>query len=131
MKIHTFAAMSASILFIGLSLTGCYYDTEEELYPDSGTPTTCDTTTVRYSVEVKSILDSKCNTCHGGASASAGIRLDTYADTKAYLDAQKVRFVSSVVQDGVASVMPKGGAKLIDCDINKLKAWINAGYPEN
>jgi hypothetical protein len=39
--------------------------------------------------------------------------------------------VSSIVQDGNASAMPQGQPKLSDCDIGKVKKWVNAGYPEN
>jgi hypothetical protein len=116
-----------------LGLSGCYYDTEEELYPDQGKTTTCDTTNSRYSVEVKAILDSKCNSaaCHGGASNPSGIPLDSYTNLKAYLDFDKAQFISSIVHDGNASNMPKGSTKLVDCDINMIKSWINKGYPEN
>lgn len=126
---------SSFILAFGIvvGFSGCYYDTEEELYPDSGKTTTCDTTNVRYSVEVKTILDAKCNStiCHGGSDNPSGIPLDNYANVKAYLDVEKAQFISSIVQDGNASNMPKNASKLVDCDINMIKNWINKGYPEN
>ena len=133
MKLILNLASLACILILGLSLSGCYYDTEEELYPDSGKTTTCDTTNVRYSVEVKTILDAKCNStaCHGGSSNPSGIPLDNYANVKAYLDVEKAQLISSIVQDGNASNMPKNASKLVDCDINMIKTWINKGYPEN
>ena len=120
-------------LLVGISLSGCYYDTEEELYPDNGNSNTCDTTNVLYSTTVKSILDAKCNSaaCHGGTSNPSGIPLDNYAGVKAYLDADKATFISSIIQDGNASNMPKGDAKMSDCNNNSIKAWINKGYPNN
>jgi cytochrome c553 len=133
MKLTANIATLFIALGIVIGLSGCYYDTEEELYPDKGKTTTCDTTNARYAVEVKAILDSKCNcaACHGGASNPSGIPLDNYAGVKAYLDFDKAQFISSIVQDGNASNMPKGTSKLVDCDINMIKAWINKGYPEN
>ena len=46
-------------LFYALSVpTGCYYDNEEELY--GGDTTACDTANMRYSVEIKQILQANC-----------------------------------------------------------------------
>ena len=120
-------------LAVSISLTSCYYDTEEELYPDSGT-VVCDTTSVSYTTDIVPIMNSKCSYsgCHAGANAAAGIPLETYAGVKEYLDADKARFISSIIWDGSASNMPKGAStKMIDCNINTIRAWINAGYPNN
>jgi hypothetical protein len=57
-----------------LSVSSCYYDKEEVLYPDS----ICDTADVRYSTTVQPVLNSNCVSCHGGSTPSAGIKLDTY-----------------------------------------------------
>jgi hypothetical protein len=35
------------------------------------------------------------------------------------------------VQNGQASAMPKGAAKLDQCTINKIALWINKGAPNN
>ena len=120
-------------LAVSVSLTSCYYDTEEELYPDSGS-VVCDTTSVSYTTDIVPIMNSKCSYsgCHAGANAAAGIPLETYAGVKEYIDADKARFISSIIWDGNASNMPKGASsKMIDCNINTIKAWINAGYPNN
>ena len=116
-----------------IGLTGCYYDTEEELYPDSGS-TTCDTVSVSYATDIVPIISAKCSTpgCHAGVNAAAGIPLETYVGVKEYLDADKARFISSIIWDGNASNMPKGSStKISDCNINTIRAWINAGYPNN
>jgi uncharacterized membrane protein len=118
---------------ICIGLTGCYYDTEEELYPDSGS-TVCDTVSVSYANDIVPIVSSKCSnpSCHAGVNAAAGIPLETYAGVKAYLDADKALFISSIIWDGNASNMPKGAsAKMSDCNINTIRAWINNGYPNN
>ena len=69
-KITTFFL---SILF-SVSLSSCYYDTEEELYPDSGS-STCDTISVSYATDIVPIVSAKCSTpgCHAGVNAAAGI----------------------------------------------------------
>jgi hypothetical protein len=120
-------------ILLSVSLSSCYYDTEEELYPDSGS-STCDTISVSYATDIVPIVSAKCSTpgCHAGVNAAAGIALETYVGVKEYLDADKARFLSSITWDGSASNMPKGAsAKISDCNINTIRAWINAGYPNN
>ena len=120
-------------ILLSVSLSSCYYDTEEELYPDSGS-IVCDTISVSYATDIVPIMNSKCSTpgCHAGVNAAAGIALETYVGVKEYLDADKARFLSSITWDGNASNMPKGAsAKISDCNINTIRAWINAGYPNN
>jgi len=129
LKISTFVLSLA----VSVSLMSCYYDTEEELYPDSGS-IVCDTVSVSYANDIVPILNSKCSYsgCHAGANAAAGIPLETYAGVKEYIDADKARFISSIIWDGNASNMPKGAStKMIDCNINTIRAWINVGYPNN
>jgi mono/diheme cytochrome c family protein len=119
-----------SSLIVLLVFSSCYYDKEEELYPDA-IAAGCDTSNVRYSVEIKAIFDSRCVSCHSGVNPSGNIRLDSYQEVKTYIDATNTKLVSSIVQDGNASAMPQGQPKLSDCDIGKIKIWVNAGYPEN
>lgn len=123
-------------LSVCIGLTGCYYDTEEELYPDSGS-VICDTVSVSYTNDIVPIMNSKCSYsgCHAGANAAAGIPLETHAGVKAYLELDKARFLSSITWDGSVSNprnMPQGAStKISDCNINTIKAWINSGYPNN
>jgi mono/diheme cytochrome c family protein len=114
----------------GLFLVGmcsCYYDKADLIYPQ---PTTCDTATVTYSGTVAPILTSNCNGCHGGtAGAGAGIKLDTYPAVMTYVT--NGRLINSMLHNGQASPMPKGGSKLDACTINKLNAWITKGATNN
>ena len=131
-KISTFFL---SIL-VSISLTSCYYDTEEELYPDSGS-VVCDTISVSYATDIVPIMNSKCSYsgCHASINAAAGIALETYVEVQSYLDTDKARFLSSITWDGSVSFpknMPQGAStKISDCNINTIRAWINAGYQNN
>jgi mono/diheme cytochrome c family protein len=110
------------------SFSSCYYDKAELTYPASAT--TCDTTAVKYSVDMASIMNTNCNSCHGGtAAAGAGIVLSTYAGLKVY--GANGQLLNSVLQNGTVSAMPKGGGKLSDCDINKIRSWLNKGMLNN
>jgi len=39
--------------------------------------------------------------------------------------------LSAITQDGSVPPMPQSGGKLSDCNINKFRAWINSGTPNN
>ena len=115
-----------SFAIIGIVLTAsCYYDVEAELY---GT-TTCDNSVVSYNGRIKAILDTYCNNCHSGASPSANISLDTYINAKNEDTNGKLN--CTITQGSGCSPMPKGGAKLSQCDIDACAKWAAAGYPEN
>jgi mono/diheme cytochrome c family protein len=122
--------ISTGILFLSvcIGLTGCYYDTEEELYPDSGVA--CDTVSVSYETDIKQIFNSNCNECHSGTAAPS-VQLNNYEATQTYLNTNKAKFLSSITWDGNASNMPQSSTKMSDCNINTIRAWINAGYPNN
>ena len=119
-----------TITVIGLflllvSTTGCYYDKEEVLYPD----TVCDTANVTYSRSVVPILSSNCITCHGGNTPSAGIKLDAYADVK--VQATNGRLWGAVSHSTNYSPMPKNAAKMSTCNLAKIKKWLDAGALNN
>jgi mono/diheme cytochrome c family protein len=113
------------ILLLTLATTGCYYDKEEILYPD----TACDTSAVTYSNSVAAVLSSNCNICHGGNTPSAGIKLDVYSGVKLQVD--NGRLLGVVTHNPNYSPMPKNGTKLSDCNIAKIRKWIAAGAPNN
>ncbi len=112
---------------IGVILTAsCYYDIESELY---GTAT-CNNSVISYNGRIKAILDNKCTSCHSGANASAGVATDTYLNAKA-ADEISGKLNCTIAQEAGCSPMPKGGAKLSQCDIDACALWASAGYPEN
>jgi hypothetical protein len=124
-----------SMLFFSIiTLTACYQDNEEELYATTTTTTTCDlTTAVKFSTVVSPIIASKCGTsgCHSATSKAAGINLGNYDAIKAYLTNSKPAFLGSIKRTSGYSIMPKGDAKLPDCDISKIESWITAAMPNN
>lgn len=117
---------SFSILLFFFS--SCYYDKEDQLYPSSGI---CDTTTpVTYTASVVPLLQQYCYSCHGGtASSGAGILMGTYGTDKAM--ALNGSLYGSISHAGAYSPMPKGQSKMTDCQISKVKKWIDAGSLNN
>ncbi|MBK8623445.1 MAG: hypothetical protein IPN79_17205 [Saprospiraceae bacterium] len=88
----------------------------------------CNTDNISYNAFVKPAL-SGCTTCHQAANQSGGVRLDTYAEVKAV--AANGKLYGSISWQNGFSRMPSGGNKMNDCNISKIKSWIDAGSPEN
>lgn len=91
--------------------------------------TGCNTQDVKYSTFIKPLLEKSCNGCHSGSQPSANIALDTHA--KVQQSAKSGTLYGSVSHSTGYSKMPKGGTKWDNCDILKLKAWIDAGALNN
>jgi hypothetical protein len=114
--------LSAIVVFV---FTSCYYHKEDILYG-----TNCDTTNVTYSSTIKSLLNNySCLGCHLGINPPGGINLETYANVKSMVD--NGRLYGAVTHAAGFKPMPDGGPKMNSCDINKIKAWIDAGAPDN
>lgn len=118
-----------SLILLVALVTGCYYDSEERLYPTVYSP--CDDVTVTFSRTVTQILHS-CQSCHSNSDAASSgnnIKLETFDQVKAYILSGKLMGAINHVPGYVP--MPKGGGKLADCEINQLQNWINNQTPNN
>jgi hypothetical protein len=115
-----------SILFMGLLISSCYYDVEEELYPTGE----CVTDNVTYKNDISKIVNNSCLTgCHSSAVKIAGIDLATYEGVKKYVDLGN--FLGSIKHESGFSAMPKGRSKIDACSISKIEKWINSGAQNN
>ena len=125
--------MKKSLIILLLAiLAGCYYDTEEELYPDQGSD--CDTTNVTYSATVYPIISSTCTGCHSGSAPQGNVLLEDYASISsaaAIPAGQYGSLYGAISHDPGNSPMPKNGTQLSDCKIRQIKAWIDDGRPNN
>jgi len=115
-------------LYIGLivmMLTGsCYWDNEETLYGSS----TCNTTSVTYSLDVAPLFNSNCNSCHSTQSAASlggNVVLDNYKSVLIY--ANNGHLMGSLNQKQGYFAMPLGGAKLTACQLQTIQTWIDNG----
>lgn len=124
-KIKKSILIAVSVCITVLSISSCYYDKEEILFPQS----VCDTGTVSFSRSVVPILSSNCTSCHGGNTPSGGIRLDTYAGTK--VQAANGKLFGAVSHAAGFSPMPKNSSQLGKCNLTQIKKWIDAGAPDN
>ena len=122
-----FASLASAVV-----LFSCSKKSETELTPTppGGTNTGCDTVNMKFATNIKPILQNNCYACHSNANFSiSGIKLEEYADLKTHVSDGDV--MGTITHAAGYPAMPQGGPKLSDCDINKIKAWIDRGAPNN
>ncbi|MBC3541047.1 hypothetical protein ACFSC6_02570 [Rufibacter sediminis] len=127
--VHLFLIVLTSSLAL---LAACKDDKEEEITPNNPNnpqQQQCDTGSVTFSSTVSGIISTNCLACHSAAMAQGGMILDTYARVKTAADNGKLMGV--ITHAAGFSPMPKGGPKLSDCNIAKIKKWVDDGAPNN
>jgi hypothetical protein len=129
MEQYKFQILKSSIFFAAIALMlglgGCYYDDEANLYPQIGG---CDNANVTYSGTISVIMNSYCNACHNGTAEPFNIITNNYSDLKTLVDNGKLW---GAVNHESAFPMPKNGPKLSDCDLSKIRIWIDGGALNN
>jgi len=126
-KINSTISKVISLTLFTLFLSSCYYDNEEYLYPDNGS--NCDTTGVQYSTDIAPLMASTCNACHSAVSPSGNIVTSDYNGIKTAIAGGL--FWKAVNHEQGATPMPLNGNKLATCELARIKAWIDAGAPQN
>ena len=111
------------MLLIGLS--SCYYDVEEELYPSLE----CQIEDMSFSADIATIISSECLVCHSQAANFGNITLEGHSNVLTYVN--NGLLLGAIRQDPGFSPMPQNASKLLDCEIEKIAAWINQGAPNN
>jgi hypothetical protein len=104
------------LLFFG-SLQSCYYDKEEELYPDDYYGN--NTTTVTYAGTVAPMISTNCG------SSACHPTYTNYTGLKVVVDNGK--FKERVI---TLRTMP-AAAPLSATQISQLQKWLDAGAPNN
>lgn len=118
------------IVTVLVGLSACYYDHEDILYGASSNQPCTDTTgTISYAQKVVPILQASCYSCHSGSFPSGNQLMGTYAADKAM--AQSGKLHGTISYAAGYSPMPKGAAKLSNCQIALVKKWIDQGMLNN
>ena len=118
-----------------IAFAGCYNDKADQLYPEPGNPggggNTCDTANVSYAATIQPILTQYCALagCHDATTPSFGYDFAVYAG--AQMANTNGRLLGAINHSTGFQPMPKNMAKLSDCNINKLTAWVNQGAQNN
>jgi len=113
------------LIFFVFNIASCSYDNIEEKYPKE--PNFCETTGLRYSIEIKSIVDLNCATanCHNPAGGQLPF-LHTIEGLKNNEMEVRVRIN---LPEGSIGKMPLIG-NLSDCNKDKIDAWYDDGAPQ-
>jgi len=120
--------MNKVFLFFAIltaSLSSCYYDSEEDLYPSIA----CSTENVSYTKDVQPILINSCLSCHNNMDRQGNITLETHDDVVIYVNNGSL--LGSIKHASGYKAMPQNANKLDDCRIAKVEAWITAGALNN
>jgi len=119
------------LLSFMLSISSCYYDKKDQIYPQV-VAAACDTTISTYTAVVAPIISTNCAMCHANSVATkngAGIVLDNYTSLKPYVTNNFL--LNSIVQNGSVPPMPLNMPKMDACSIKKIATWINRGALNN
>lgn len=113
------------ILFLSSCLSSCYYDKEEEIYPT----TECSTAEMSYQSDILPIIQNNCFQCHDAANNFGGIILEGFDQIKIYVN--NAQLLGVIKHEAGFSPMPKNAAQLLECEIEKIEAWITDGALNN
>lgn len=114
---------AAALLMLCLAVSGCFYDNEVDLYPDT---LGCDSLDVSFSEIIFPMIQANCNTvgCHVSGGTGNGI-FENYDQIKVKVDNGSMENRVVVLRD-----MPPGNS-LTDCQISQVQSWLDAGAPNN
>ena len=93
---------------------------------------TCDTSNIKYSTTVSTIIANNCAGCHSNSGAQqngGGVILTDYNNLIAQVANGKL--MGDINFTSGHNPMPKNGSQLSSCDRNKIQQWINRNYPNN
>ena len=111
-------------------ISSCTYRKEENYYPK----TTCDTNSISYKDFIQPLMSSNCYVCHAASNAllsGGGYVLDTHTTLAAQAKAGTLYRDLSNPDVNNLQHMPRSLPSLPDCEILKVKAWINQGAQNN
>jgi mono/diheme cytochrome c family protein len=136
--IHSWLRQCRVLLSV-ISLAGCfsacsYTNSADDLAP-------CNLpATVSYQLDVLPILKQQCYRCHQADKykvlTSNTLNMEDFGSLKYYATPSNGRnnvsyLVGNIRHDEGFNPMPDDGGKLSDCDIALIKAWVDAGAPNN
>lgn len=95
-------------------------------------PSPCnDAVPATYAAVVSPIFEANCRRCHGSSvyqTLGGGQDLSSYQGIK---NQPTGLIVGCIEHQPGYDAMPKGGPKILACDINRIRAWMDAGALNN
>lgn len=120
-------------IVISLLVLSCSKSNEETQQQNTngntGGNNTCDTVNMKYAANILPIIQANCYSCHGNGLSQNGVSLDSYDKVKTQVN--NGNLIGVITHATGYPPMPQGAAKLSDCNINKIRSWINRGALNN
>ena len=91
--------------------------------------TTCNIESISFSNDINPIIETFCKGCHSGSFPSGGISLENYNTIIEVVNSGQL--IGAVTWSDGFSRMPQNQDQLDNCNIDKIKAWINDGAKDN
>lgn len=113
------------LVMVVMLASGCYYDVEEEIYPTIE----CQTMDMSYMDDILPIIETNCLACHSAAANFGNITLEGFDQMRKYVDDGSL--IGVIRHESGFSPMPKNQAMLLNCEIEKIEAWIANGASNN
>jgi hypothetical protein len=89
----------------------------------------CDTTSMSFSADIRPILQNSCIGCHNVNNVNGGVTLDSYLGVQTI--ANNGSLVGAITSSGGFVAMPYNANPLSDCNISKIRNWVNEGAQNN
>jgi hypothetical protein len=130
MKKYIISLAIIAVAFYSCTKSGGPADNNHQPPPDGGN-NDCDTVNMKYSTNIVPILQANCYSCHGSISNSGsfGRVLEGYGNLKPY--AESGTLIGVITHANGFIPMPQNGPKLSECNINKIRSWIENGMQNN
>ena len=106
-------------------LQNCTYEKDALII----SPDCPDALNVSYAASVRPLLQANCFSCHGNGSSLGDVSLETYDQVKQV--AVSGRLLGAISHSQGFEPMPQGAARLSDCSIKTVEAWIEEGAQNN
>lgn len=89
----------------------------------------CELSTVSFSLTIKGILQTHCESCHNANNPQGNVLLTTYDEV--LIRVNDGSLYGSVNHDTAFTAMPYQMEQLDSCKIKQIKKWIDDGAPNN
>ncbi|MEI6949310.1 hypothetical protein V9K67_19145 [Paraflavisolibacter sp. H34] len=116
-----------------LVVVACSKTDEQTLSPKPPAPENpeapCATANMKFATDIRPILVANCFECHGNGLEEEGVNFDTYEGVRKV--AKNGKLVGTITHAKGYKPMPYKRPKLPDCEISRIKAWVDQGYLNN
>ncbi|MFZ4785096.1 MAG: c-type cytochrome domain-containing protein [Flavobacteriales bacterium] len=89
----------------------------------------CDPAQFTFSAVIQPMMQNNCQGCHSGSNPDGNLSLTNY--DQIYASAMDGSLINSLLGTNDYTLMPYQSNALVQCKIDQVQAWIDAGAPNN